>query len=42
MLQEACVSGDDTACDTLSREEEAKRAWLARLDVPTWGPKREI
>merc|ERR1719247_2619420 len=35
----ACDAGDAVACDELSREEEAKRAWLARLEVPTWGPK---
>ena len=27
----------EEACDSLSVEEEAKRAWLARLDAPTWG-----
>merc|ERR1719199_1715924 len=32
-----CDAGDEVACDNLSREEEAKRAWLAKLDVPTWG-----
>ena len=36
-LAEKCDSGDDTACDSLSSEEEAKKAWLAKLDVPTWG-----
>ena len=35
-LAEACGSGDAAACDTLSREEEAKAAWLAKLDAPTW------
>ena len=29
-LTEDCDSGVEAACDTLSREEEAKRAWLAR------------
>merc|ERR1719199_1194173 len=33
----ACDEGDEVACDNLSREEDAKRAWLAKLDVPTWG-----
>jgi len=33
----ACDRGDRDACDALSREEEAKKAWLARLDVPLWG-----
>jgi hypothetical protein len=37
-LEEACDQGVEVACDNLSREEEAKRAWLASLDVPTWGP----
>ena len=36
-MEEACYEGDDVACDSLSREEEAKRAWLAKLDAPTWG-----
>ena len=33
----ACATGDDVACDSLSKEEEAKKAWLERLDVPAWG-----
>jgi hypothetical protein len=36
-MTEACDDGDEVACDSLSREDEAKRAWLAQLDVPTWG-----
>ena len=32
-----CEAGNDVACEEFSREEEAKRAWLAKLDVPTWG-----
>merc|ERR1719199_1581511 len=36
-LEAHCDAGDHVACDELSREEEAKRAWLASLDVPTWG-----
>ena len=36
-MTEACDDGDEVACDSLSREDEAKRAWLAKLDVPTWG-----
>ena len=43
-LTDACESGHDEACVELSMalaEQEAKRAWLARLDVPTWGPKQE-
>jgi hypothetical protein len=32
----ACDVGDDVACDFLSREEEAKRAWMAKVDAPTW------
>merc|ERR1719337_663646 len=27
----ACEAGDEVACDELSREEEAKRAWMANL-----------
>jgi hypothetical protein len=37
-MEQACDQGNDVACDELSREEEAKRAWLASLDTPTWGP----
>merc|ERR1719482_1621539 len=33
----ACDEGDEVAFDNLSREEEAKRAWLSKMDVPTWG-----
>ena len=36
-LEDECESGDERACDVLSREEEAKRAWLAKLDLPSWG-----
>merc|ERR1719199_2417684 len=37
LMTAACDEGDEVACDSLSREEEAKRAWLAKQDVPTWG-----
>ena len=33
----ACDSGDVIACDMLSRETDAKKAWLGRLDAPSWG-----
>ena len=36
-LNEECDAGVNTACDALSREEEAKLAWLAKIDVPSWG-----
>ena len=36
-LTEACDSGDNVACDTLDNEEDAKLAWLAKLDAPAWG-----
>lgn len=36
-LNEECDAGDNTACDALSKEEEAKLAWLAKIDVPSWG-----
>jgi hypothetical protein len=36
-MEEACDQGVEVACDELSREDEAKRAWLAKLDAPTWG-----
>merc|ERR1719453_1871620 len=32
-----CDAGIETACDQISKEEEAKKAWLAKLDVPVWG-----
>lgn len=35
-MSDACESGAEEACDDLSREEEAKQAWLAQLDAPTW------
>ena len=40
-LTEECNAGDSTACDTLSNEEEAKKVWLAKLDVPSWGKMTE-
>ena len=36
-MEEACDQGVEEACDGLSREEEAKAAWMAKLDAPTWG-----
>jgi len=36
-LEQDCNTGVDAACDVLAREDEAKRAWLAKLDVPAWG-----
>ena len=36
-MEEACDQGVEVACDGMSREEEAKRAYLAKLDAPTWG-----
>ena len=36
-LSAQCNSGHATACDTLSKEEDAKKAWLSKLDVPSWG-----
>ena len=36
-LTEECASGVEQACASLSREEEAKNAWLASLDQePAW------
>ena len=32
-----CDSGVEVACEELSHEEQAKVAWLAKLDVPSWG-----
>jgi len=36
-MEKACDQGVEVACDGMSREEEAKRAYLAKLDAPTWG-----
>ena len=33
-LTEACDEGMEEACDIVSREEEAKKAWLERLNAP--------
>lgn len=33
-LTEDCDAGDDVACETLSKEDESKRAWLSNIDVP--------
>ena len=35
-LTTACASGDDAACAMLCSEEEARAAWLAKLDARTW------
>jgi len=37
VMEEQCNQGVHKACDELSKEDEAKRAWLAKLDVPAWG-----
>ena len=37
-LRDACDAGIEEACDAVSREEEAKRAWLARLEDGRAGP----
>merc|ERR1719217_1556688 len=37
-MTEACDAiGEDTCESSLSREEKAKKEWLARLDVTSWG-----
>ena len=45
MLAGACDEGVEEACDALTREEEAKAAWLAKQDlgkaVPRRAPPRE-
>jgi len=40
-LSEECNQGATKACDTLSKEDEAKQAWLAKIDVPAWGKAAE-
>ena len=37
VLEEKCDQGQAAACDTLSKEDATKKAWLAKLDVPSWG-----
>ena len=37
VMEDDCLAGVDVACDMLQKEAEAKAAWLAKLDVPTWG-----
>jgi len=41
-LTEKCESGEKVACDTLSLEDEAKKAWLAKLNVPAWGAAAQV
>ena len=36
-LSAKCESGEQKACTSLSNEDAAKRAWLSKLDLPTWG-----
>ena len=36
-VQQECDLGDAAACDALSQEQDAMRAWLAELDASTWG-----
>ena len=38
-MQEHCEQGEHVACDALSREEEAKREWLAKQNAPSWGQR---
>lgn len=41
-LRDHCHRGEHVACEALSREEEAKRAWLARQDAePSWRQQHE-
>jgi len=35
-LDEECATGDDEACDELSREDDAKISWIAQLDEQDW------
>ena len=35
-LTDGCESGDDEACVMMWSEEEARKAWLAKLDAPSW------
>ena len=38
LMEEDCLQGVDAACDQLTREEEAKQAWLAKLRAPASAP----
>merc|ERR1719453_1787680 len=40
-LTKESEEGDSTALAALTQENEAKRAWLAKLDVPSWGKMSE-
>ena len=40
-LTEEAASSGLSAADALAKENEAKTAWLARLDVPSWGKMSE-
>lgn len=40
-LTEDCDSGVSEACELLSKEDEAKIAWLKKLEVPSWGKTPE-
>ena len=40
-MQEDCYQGVDVACQQLTYEEEAKRAWLSKLEVSSWGKVAE-
>ena len=33
------TEGVAAACEKISKEDEAKKAWLARLDMPAWQGK---
>ena len=35
--EEACDEGDNVACESITTEDAAKRAWLAKVDAPSWG-----
>ena len=37
VMEDDCMQNIPVACDMLQKEAEAKAAWLAKLDNPTWG-----
>merc|ERR1719327_624056 len=42
LTEECDITGEEAACVELSKEEEAKRLWLSRIDAPNWGKAAAI
>lgn len=37
VIEAECDSGDQVSCHVLSKEDDAKRAWLSKVDAASWG-----